>query len=162
MGLAFCTYTLLMWITRLDSTYLAYGQYLDIAIIALPITLIFIAITTARKQLGLTVGKRLLIAIGIGLLSYLIYHPFLYVYHEYINPDWFESVVDLKQKGMVRSGAPSEEIAEAVAEMRAQNADQSGLFSFGPFVSSVLILPAVIALLSMIFIRGKHASPQDG
>ncbi|NQX80544.1 MAG: hypothetical protein HRT66_00915, partial [Flavobacteriaceae bacterium] len=44
MGLSFCLYTILMWLTKLDSTYLNIGQYLDMLIILLPILVIFKAI----------------------------------------------------------------------------------------------------------------------
>ncbi len=44
MGLGFCLYTTIMWLTKLDSTHLKVGKYFDILIILLPISIILIAI----------------------------------------------------------------------------------------------------------------------
>jgi uncharacterized membrane protein YesL len=84
MGLSFCLYTTLMWLTKLDTTYLSVGQYLDTAIIALPIAMIFMAINHENKMYSVTILQRIGIAIFISLISFLIYDPFLYVYHHYM------------------------------------------------------------------------------
>ena len=41
MGIGFFLYTTLMWLTKLDTTYLWFGQYLGIGIILLPIIILF-------------------------------------------------------------------------------------------------------------------------
>ena len=158
MGLAFCAYTLLMWLTELDTTYLRYGQYLDMAVIALPVTVIFLALNKARHHFRLKLLDRLAIAVGVGLVSYVLYHPFLYVYHEFINPDWYEAVIALQRKNLSAAGASQENIETTVAALRARNAAGSGLFSLGPFIASVLVVPALIALLSFLFIRNRPAA----
>ena len=155
MGLAFCAYTLFMWLTELDTAYLRYGQYLDMVIIALPVTVIFLALNTARNQFRLKLLDRLAIAVGVGLVSYVIYHPFLYVYHEFINPDWYASVIALQRENLASTGASQEEIETTVTAMQARNAAGSGVFSLAPFIASVLVVPGLIALLSLLFIRNR-------
>ena len=97
MGLAFCLYTTLMWLTKLDTTYLSIGQYFDMAIILLPIAMIFWAIKQETNSYKVLIIQRIGIAVFVGAISYLIYDPYLFVYHHYINPDWFISVLDLKE-----------------------------------------------------------------
>jgi predicted Kef-type K+ transport protein len=49
LGLALCLYTTVMWLTRLDTRYLATGQYLDIAVAALPVGVLAAAINRQRQ-----------------------------------------------------------------------------------------------------------------
>jgi hypothetical protein len=153
MGLGFCLYTTLMWLTKLDTNYLNIGQYLDMAIILLPVGVIFKAISQENKAYPVTIGERIGIAIFVGLISFLIYDPFLYVYHNYINPTWFNAVIDLHEKTLNASGIDAVEIAKQLDLEKANNLKQSGLFKLAPFISSVIVLPILIALISLIFIR---------
>ena len=156
MGLLFCGYTLLMWVTALDTTFLRYGRYLDMAIIILPITVILLALKRVRKHRNMKLAHRLLVAVGVGLVSYLIYHPFLHVYHEYINPDWYESVLVLKQEELASTGQSEAQIEKTLRTMRNQNISQSGLFAVAPFVASVYVVPVLIAFLSFLFIKSNR------
>lgn len=155
MGLCFCLYTTLMWLTHLDSTYLSIGQYFDIAIIILPIAIILNAIKKERDLHPVTIFQRFAIAIFIGAVSYLIYDPFLYVYHHYINPDWFASVLHLKEMELKASGVSGEKTIVILQKMKTSDIAKAGLFRWSAAIPSVLILPSLIALLSLIFIRKK-------
>jgi Protein of unknown function (DUF4199) len=158
MGLSFCFYTTFMWLTKLDTNYLSMGQYLDTAIIVLPIAMIFLAINHENKMYAVTILQRIGIAIFIGLISFLMYDPFLYVYHHYINPTWFNAVLDLHENTLKASGIDAVEITKQLDMEKAHNAKQSGLFRLSSFIPSVVILPILIALLSLIFIRHKKES----
>jgi hypothetical protein len=114
LGLCLCLYTLFMWVTKLDSTYLNIGQYLDMAVILLPLGIIFWAIKLENKSPALTLLQKILIAITIGAVSYLIYDPFLYVYHHYINPDWYNAVANLKEQELIQKGVSQIEIASTL------------------------------------------------
>lgn len=46
LGLGFCLYTTVLWLTKLDSTYLNYGQYINI--ILLPIVMISFGYKTGK------------------------------------------------------------------------------------------------------------------
>ena len=72
LGAAMCLYTVFMWLTKLDTTYLATGQYLDIAVIILPVTFTFLAIQAKSKETDLTIGKRILCGLIVNFISYLI------------------------------------------------------------------------------------------
>lgn len=153
MGLGFCLYTTLMWLTKLDTNYLSIGQYFDMAIIALPIGVIFKAIYEENKSYPVTIMERIGIAIFVGFISFLIYDPFLYVYHNYINPTWFNAVLDLHESTLKAAGVDAVEITKQLDAEKAMNAKQTGVFKLGPFIASVLVLPTLIALISLFFIR---------
>ncbi|MCX8481443.1 MAG: DUF4199 domain-containing protein [Sediminibacterium sp.] len=155
MGLGFCLYTTTMWLTKLDTIYLNFGQYLDMAIIVLPIAMIFWAIRQENNAYQVTIVQRIVIAIFVGTISFLIYDPFLYTYHHYINPDWFTAVLNLKEVELKAANISEDKIIDTLQRMKASNVAQSGLFRLSAIVPSVLIIPTLIALISIIFIRGK-------
>lgn len=155
MGLGFCLYTTLMWLTKLDTDYLSVGQYFDIAIIAWPITMIFLAIRDAGKSQRITLFQRVFLALITGIVSYLIYEPFLYTYHHYINPEWFNSVLQLKEYELLSKETPRDVIAQTLDKMKATQQANDGLFTLTTLIPSVVILPTIIGLLSALFIRNK-------
>lgn len=155
MGLGFCLYTTLMWLTKLDTTYLNTGQYLDMAIIALPVFMILWAIKQENGKGKINVLERILIAIFVGLISFLIYDPFLYIYHHFINPDWFSAVLSIKEAELIAAKTDAIVMAEQLQKMKDSTVAQSGLFRLSALIPSVIIVPTLIALLSMIFFRTK-------
>jgi Protein of unknown function (DUF4199) len=155
MGLGFCLYSTIMWLTKLDTTYLKYGQYLDMAIIILPLTIILLAIKKANSTDKLKILERIGIAVLVGLISFLIYDPFLYVYHNYVNPTWFESVLNLHKSTLEALNTDPTEIARQLELEKANNDKQAGLYKFAPFMASVIVLPTIIALISLIFVQNK-------
>ncbi|AHJ95394.1 hypothetical protein [Hymenobacter swuensis] len=50
LGLTLCLYATLMWLTRLATTYLSIGQYLDIHIMLAPVGFIIAAIHQQRRH----------------------------------------------------------------------------------------------------------------
>ncbi len=157
MGLGFCLYTTLMWLTQLDSTYLYIGQYFDMAIVLLPIFIIIRAIKQERNGGNITFLKRVCVALIVGAISFMIYDPFLYVYHHYINPDWYSSVISLKEAELKATNTPTDEISKTLQQMRVSNVAQAGLFRLSALIPSVIIVPFIIALLSYIFVPNRRA-----
>lgn len=155
MGLGFCLYTTSMWLTQLDTTHLNIGQYLDMLIVLWPVAIIFWAIRQENQKQTLTVISRIGIALWIGLLSYLIYEPYLYIYHNYINPDWFSYVLDLKEVELKTINTSAEKITETLQQMIEANTRQNGIFKLSTFIPSVVVLPTLIALISLVFIKKK-------
>jgi len=155
MGLSFCLYTTVMWLTKLDAVYLNIGQYFDMAIIILPILMILWAIRQENNRYTVTIIQRIIIAIFVGAVSYLIYEPFLYTYHNYINPDWFTSVLNLKEIDLNAANTPQDVIIETLQKMKDSNASQSRLFTLSTAIPSVIIIPTLIALISLIFVKRK-------
>jgi hypothetical protein len=156
MGLGFCLYTTFMWLTQLDTTHLNIGQYLDMLIVFWPITVIFWAIRQENQKQALSVITRIGIALWIGLLSYLIYEPYLYTYHNFINPDWFSYVLDLKEAELKAAHTATEKITETLQQMIEANVQQNGIFKLSTFIPSVVVLPTLIALVTLVFIKKKN------
>lgn len=152
-GIALCLYSVFMWLTHLDADYLYIGQYLDILVILVPIFFIFRAIRQANQILPVGILPRLLIAVGVGLIGYLIHSPYLYVYHNVINPEWFDAVVALQRESLIAQHMADEQIKIKIQEMIQKNQAQNKIFGIGSFIASVLVLPLLICLLSFIFIR---------
>jgi hypothetical protein len=157
LGLAFCFYTTLMWLTKLDTTYLSIGQYFDLIVILLPVLITFWAIKQENKKQKIYLFKRILIAIFIGLISFIIYDPFLYIYHNLINPDWYSSVLALKEVELIAANTDVGLISKQLDTMKATTINQSGFYSLGVLIPSVIIVPTLIALLSLIFIKSKSS-----
>jgi hypothetical protein len=155
LGLGLCLYTVFMWLTKLDGAYYNIGHYFDFAVIILPVLLIFNAIKQETTVYNVSIAQRLSTAVFIGLIGYLLYDPFLYVYHHSINPDWYNGVLNLAEKTMQAKGQPAVKITESLAEMKVQNDKTTGLFELGGAVASGIVMPLIIGLLSLIFVKNK-------
>lgn len=155
LALVLIFYSLLMWLTRLDAEYLNIGQYLDILVIIVPIIVILVAI---RQGLPASIVNRLLIATGVGLIAYLIHAPYMYVYHNFINPDWFDWVIALEKQKMATQNISTAEIQLKIEQMINTNKINNKVFTMGAFLPSVIIIPAFIALSSLVFIKNNKKS----
>lgn len=155
MGLGFCLYTTIMWLTKLDSNHLKVGQYVDILIILLPIAVILLAIKKENTFSNLNILQRILIAIYVSAISFIIYNPFLYFYHNYINPEWYNFVIDLKKEELIITNIPKEQIDTILNEMKIANDAQNKLLRLSALIPSVIIIPTIVALISLLFIRNK-------
>ena len=155
MGLWFCLYTTIMWLTKLDSTHLKVGKYFDILIILLPISIILITIKKENSLSKLNISQRIFIAIYVSAISFIIYAPFIYCYHNYVNPDWFNFVLDLKKEELISTNTPKTQIDTILNEMKIVNDAQNKLFRLSALIPSVIIIPSIIALFSLVFIRNK-------
>jgi hypothetical protein len=153
MGLALCSYTIFMWLTRLDTAYLYIGQYLDIAILFLPLTIMLLAVRSAQAGHRISIFARFTVVIGIGLISFVIYSPFLYAYHNYINPTWFDAVLSLQEKELTAKKVEPAQISEQLRKLKEANDAQSGIL--GGFVPSVIILPIFVGLMTWPFSRNR-------
>ncbi|MBC8084999.1 MAG: DUF4199 family protein [Hymenobacter sp.] len=157
LGVSLCLYTTLMWLTRLDTTYLAVGQYLDIAVILLPISLIAAAIRQLLRRAPLRWWQRLGVGVGVGVVAELVYRPYLALYHAYLNPTWFSFVVALKKAELSAAGQSAAHITAELARLQAAHVRQAGMFS--GFWVSALVLPALVALLTLPFWHRRPAPP---
>lgn len=158
MGVGFCLYTTIMWLTRLDGTYLYIGQYFDMLIIILPVFMIIYAIKQEVIGNKITFLKRACVALIVGAISFTIYDPYLYIYHHYINPGWYNAVLDLKEIELKAANTPSSEINKTLQTMRTSSVAQSGMFRLSALIPSVVIIPFLIALLSYLFVQNKKTT----
>ena len=144
-----------MWLTKLDSTHLKVGKYFDILIILLPISIILITIKKENSLSKLNISQRIFIAIYVSAISFIIYAPFIYCYHNYVNPDWFNFVLDLKKEELICTNMPKTQIDTILNEMKIANDAQNKLFRLSALIPSVIIIPSIIALFSLVFTRNK-------
>ena len=156
LGIGFCIYTMLMWATKLDSTYLIIGQYINMVTAVFPLIIILWAIRQENDSGGVSIIDRIGIAVFVGLISFTIYEPFLFVYHHFINPNWFDFVLNLKENELRASEASQEYIIDVLMSMKKLNLSQSGLFQPSAAIVSVIVIPMISALLSLIFIKTKR------
>ncbi len=146
LGFALCLYTTVMWLTRLDTIYLATGQYLDIAVAVLPVGVLAAAIQRQRRRAYLPLWQRVSVAIGVAVVAELLYRPYLALYHTYLNPEWFSYVLALERVELLAAGRNATTIATELAQLQATQARQAGVFS--GFWVSTLVLPTFVALLT--------------
>ena len=158
LSLVLCLYSVMMWLTRLDAEYLYIGQYLDMLVVIVPIFFTFRAIKQAMLQTNLPITHRLLLALGVGFVGYIIHAPYLYVYHNFINPDWFDAVVALEKQNLLAKNVGPQEIASKLQLMIDRNNAQNQIFKLNAFIASVFVLPLLIACISFIFIRKPKKS----
>ena len=156
LGIAMCLYTVLMWLTGLDTKYLATGQYLDIAVVVLPLCLTFLAIRQRSKETDLTILKRIKCGLIVNFVSFLIYAPFLSIYHHFINQDWLKYVLALKEKELTAQAVAPETITETLNGIAASSNDFN--FIISGLIAGVLIFGLVFSLLTIPFIRSRAAT----
>ena len=151
LGIAMCLYTVFMWLTGLDTKYLSTGQYLDIAVIVLPIIFTFLAIWKKSKITELTLSKRIRCGLIVNLVSFLIYKPFLVIYHHFINPDWIKYVLELKEKELMAQTVAPEKINEALDGIASSSNDLNII----GFLIGVIIFGFVFSLFTIPLIKSK-------
>ena len=133
LGGSLCLYTTLMWLTRLDTNYLAAGQYLDIAVSLLPIVLIAAAIRQLLRRAPLRWWQRLGVGVGVAVVAELLYRPYLALYHTYLNPGWFSFVLALKRTELLAAGRSAAAIAAELANSRRSMPGRRGCFRASGF-----------------------------
>ncbi|GAA3997818.1 hypothetical protein GCM10022408_05720 [Hymenobacter fastidiosus] len=153
LGFSLCLYTTLMWLTRLDTIYLATGQYLDVAVVVLPVGVLAAAINRQRRRAYLPGWQRVGLALGVAIVAELVYRPYLALYHNWLNPEWFSFVLALKRAELLAAGRNAAAIAAELARLQATHARPAGVFS--GFWISALVLPALVALLTLPFLRNR-------
>lgn len=156
LGIALCLYTILMWLTKLDTVYLHIGHYFDFAVILLPLTFTFLAIRQKAREINLTFPKIILCGLIVNFLSFLIHTPFLIVYHQFINPDWLRYVFELKEKELVAQNVEPDKI-KAMLNGIASTSNDFNLMVSG-FIVGLLIFGIVFSLLTIPVIRSKTKS----
>jgi hypothetical protein len=160
LGLSLGLYTTLMWLTRLDTTYLSVGQYLDILVVLAPVGFIVWAIHR-QLQLGyVSPLRRVALAVGVMILAEVLYRPYLYLYHEVVNPTWFDAVLVLKQAELTAAGRSAATIATELARLQAGQAQQAGMFH--GFWLSALALPTLVSLLTWPLLRNRPVTHLTG
>lgn len=153
LGIGFCFYSLFMWLTKLDTEFLSTGRYLDIAIIILPLIFTFLAIWAKSKEIKLTLFRRIQCGLTVNFIAYIIYTPFLLLYHNFINPNWLKYVLDLKEKELLAQNIEADQIAKQLETVRLMSSDMN-LITNG-FIVGVIIFGFIFSLATLPFFRKK-------
>ena len=153
LGVFNIVFIIFMWITKLDTKYYHIGKTIELLVSIVPVIVILAGIYKINLAKDLTIGKRLSAGIIIGLISMIIAVPFTEIYHLYINPEWFDAVLRLKEQQMSEAGATQSEIVSQLERMKANNTVLNSVI--GAFAFGGLIFPALVSLFSYIFIRNK-------
>src|SRR6267142_892662 len=106
LGLAISAYIMTAHLLGFYTTNMQAGAYADIAVTLVPIAILFLAIREKRRHQGsLTVLQGISIGLLVVLISYPISTAFLWIYHHYINPNWFEYVIAYERDKMAQAGS---------------------------------------------------------
>ena len=115
------------------TTFLEIGQYSGYFSIIVPIIIIYVAL----KEQSLRINGRLSVKEGINtgfqiaIYSAALFTLFLYVYNNYINPEWLNSLVEWERKKLLLGGASDDEIERFMDQnRRMNNAVGQGVMSF--------------------------------
>lgn len=154
LGLTMCFYTIFMWLTKLDTTYLSIGRYLNVAIIIAPLSITFLAIWAKSKEIKLTLFNRISCGLVVNFIANLIYAPFLQFYHHIINPDWLKYVLELKEKELLAINASAEQIQAALENLRIMSSSEFNLIT-NSLIVGVIGFGIVFSMMTLPFFRRK-------
>lgn len=156
LGFGICAYTLLAHLLGFYTTNIQTGKYADIAIMLLPMIVLFLAIREKRSRLG---SLSLLQGIKTGLLVALISLPIstagLWIYHHFINPNWLEFILTYEREMLTQSGIGA---AEASAKLDAIRAGNSDFAQIAGGLVGTLILGLILSLIFSLILRKRRVS----
>lgn len=159
LGIFMCVFTLFMWITELDTIHYDIGKTIELLVSIVPVAVILYTILKLNQQVELTVKKRILAGLTVGLVSVLISTPFTEIYHNFINPEWFDAVLKLKEQSMTESGASQADIHTRLEQMKAGNTTLNSVL--GAIAFGGIIFPVAVSLVSFLFIRNKKTEEPE-
>lgn len=152
-GLGICAYTLIGHLLGFYTNNIQAGKYSDVAIILLPIVILFLALRENRILNGsLTLFQEIKTGLLVALVSYPISTAFLWIYNHYINPNWLDSILDLEQNNILQAGVGAGEIASRLEKLRAGNSDFAQIV--GGFIGT-LVLGFAFSLIFSLILRRK-------
>lgn len=154
LGLGICAYTMIAHLLGFYTNNIQAGKYGDAAIMLLPLVVLFLAIREKRNlKASLTLFQGIKTGLLVVLISFPISSSFLWIYHHYINPNWFEFILVYEQNSLLRAGVSAEEIASRIDKLRAGNSDFAQII--GGFIGT-LVLGFVLSFILSIILRRKH------
>jgi hypothetical protein len=119
----------------------------------LPWALVVVFSVLAGKSLGKRLGNRprflqaLLLLVVMLLVGRVIYQTYMFVYINYVDPTWVDTVAEVWSGQLEESGATAEEISTKIATFRSQW-QTSYVFTMG--LVAYVIPELVLGLLAML------------
>jgi hypothetical protein len=156
LGVALAAWTLFVHVMGWYTTNLAAGRIADRVVIVLPIAAIALALRNRARggvrPLGFVTA--LGVGAGVGLISAIVFTPFLWWYHHFMNPAWLDHVIAFERGRLAGVGTAAADIERAIETTRRGATDVAQIT--GGFVGS-LILCVVVAALLWALMRGAGA-----
>jgi hypothetical protein len=143
-------WTLFLHVMGWYTTNLAAGQIADRVVIVLPIAAIALALRE-RARAGvppLRFVTALAVGAGVGLVSAVIFTPFLWWYHHVMNPAWLDHLIAFERKTLAAAGTAVADIERAIENTRRGATDSAQIT--GGFVGSLIMSVVVAAVLWMV------------
>jgi hypothetical protein len=155
LGLGICAYTMVAHVFGFYRDNIRAGKYGDMAVILLPIAVLFLALREKRSRSGsLSIFAGVRTGLAVAFLSFPISAAFLWIYHHYINPGWLEFIIAYEREAMIRAGAGASDVGMRVDQMRQGNSDFAQLVGG---VIGTMVLSLILSLIFSLILRKKRA-----
>jgi len=120
LGIALSLWTLVVHIMGWYTTNLAAGQIADRVVIVLPVAALALALRDAARGRGQPIRFTTALALGagIGLVSAVIFTPFLWWYHHVMNPAWLDHLIAFERGRLAAAGTAAVEIERTIDTIR--------------------------------------------
>lgn len=156
MGITLCVYTMIVFLLRLDRENLNIGEHVDRLVILVPMLFTFMGVRSVAKESEFTYWESLKSGLLLNLISFLIYTPFLILYHHFINPEWLEYLVKFTEEELLQKNASAETIKVSLEQVRKLSTDINHIAS--GLIFGVLVLGSVFSLISAFIVKRMHGN----
>jgi len=132
-GVGMSIWVLIEFALGFHTTSLEIGQYSGYVSVFIPIVVIYVALKEQQTTLNVVLPLKAGINTGfqIAIISAAIFTLFLFLYNNYINPEWIDAMVQWQRKKLILSGATDDEIGRFMDQNRKMNNSLGqGIMSF--------------------------------
>jgi hypothetical protein len=132
-GIGLSVWILIEFALGFHTTSLEIGQYSGYFSFFIPVVIIYAALKEQSSKMNgiISVKEGMNIGFQIAIYSAVVFTFFLYVYNNYINPEWLNSLVEWQRKKLLLGGASDDEIERFMDQnRRMNNAVGQGVMSF--------------------------------
>lgn len=151
MGITLCGYTVIVFIFNLDRDHLDIVQYLDRMVMVVPIVFTFIGVRSISKEPDFSYRVSLQSGLFINFISFLIYTPFLLIYHHFIHPEWLTHLLKFKEAELISANASSETVKMTLEQIK-KSSTVMNLVVTG-LIFGVFILGSIFSLISAFILK---------
>ncbi len=151
-GFGLCCWVLLEFALGFHTTSLEIGQFSGYFSAIIPAVIIYAALKITQNRYSgiLPFSAAVNTGFQISIYASAIFSIFLFVYNNYINPDWIQSMIEWQRRSMIIDGATDDEIGRFMEQHRRMNtAAAQGVMSF----ISMTGLGVVLTLIEIPLIR---------
>ncbi|MBN8694618.1 MAG: DUF4199 domain-containing protein [Bacteroidetes bacterium] len=156
----YITWSLVIYITGLDTTYIHIGYISDYLVLLIPIIVTYKGLKADALSLpqSYTLLNGLKTGLLLNLVCYSIYMPFLIVYHTFINPEWLDYVLKLTETKLLERNVAPEAIKVSLETISKQSTISNHIIS--GLIFGVILIGGLISVISTLIIRRKLKQKQ--